>query len=251
MAPVRMIYHLSTKVQDRASASWGRVRAVLRASPAARFPIPLVLPCEILLGVIEMLPPESAVSLVCTCWYMRGLYCEEGTFVADQFWDQLLRRTFPMRLTGAPGPNAPPRLRRSNQITLCALSSDWVHYVRELRQAPHLTGVQIAKFVRWAASAHSWYKHLPLQNAAVFSFVLDVTVGMKRTPDGFVEQHEVRAASRTPLRAQGATRWRPVTRRGAHTSGRTPVVHRRTSPRTPRASKTLTSACGIAMTALV
>lgn len=137
-----------------------------------------------------MLPPESAVSLVCTCWYMRGLYCEEGTFVADQFWDQLLRRTFPMRLTGAPGPNAPPRLRRSNQITLCALSSDWVHYVRELRQAPHLTGVQIAKFVRWAASAHSWYKHLPLQNAAVFSFVLDVTVGMKRTPDGFVEQHE-------------------------------------------------------------
>ena len=44
--------------------------------------------------------------------------------------------------------------------------------------------------MRWAASAHSWYKHLPLQDAAVFSFVLDLTVGMKRTPDGFVEQHE-------------------------------------------------------------
>ena len=29
-----------------------------------------------------------------------------------------------------------------------------------------------------------------LQDAAVFSFVLDLTVGMKRTPDGFVEQHE-------------------------------------------------------------
>ena len=58
-------------------------------------------------------------------------------------------------------------------------------------QAPRLTGVQIAKFVRWAASAHSWYKHIPLQDAAVFSFVLDVTVGMKRTHEGFVEQHEV------------------------------------------------------------
>jgi hypothetical protein len=44
--------------------------------------------------------------------------------------------------------------------------------------------------VRWAASAHSWYKHIPLQNAAVFSFVLDLTVGMKRSPDGFVEQRE-------------------------------------------------------------
>jgi len=26
-----------------------------------------------------------------------------------------------------------------------------------------MTGVQIAKFVRWAASAHSWYKHTPLE----------------------------------------------------------------------------------------
>ena len=51
--------------------------------------------------------------------------------------------------------------------------------------------MQIAKFVRWAASAHSWYKHIPLQDAAVFSFVLDLTVGMKRTQAGFVEQHEV------------------------------------------------------------
>ena len=57
-------------------------------------------------------------------------------------------------------------------------------------QAPRLTGVQIAKFVRWAASAHSWYKHVPLQDAAVFSFVLDLTVGMKRTSEGFIEQHE-------------------------------------------------------------
>ena len=53
-----------------------------------------------------------------------------------------------------------------------------------------MTGVQIAKFVRWASSAHSWYKHLPQQEAAVFSFVLDLSVAMRRTPGGFVEQHE-------------------------------------------------------------
>jgi hypothetical protein len=86
-------------------------------------------------------------------------------------------------------------------------------------QAPKLTGVQIAKFVRWAASAHSWYKHLPLQGAAVFSFVLDLTVGMKRTPDGFVEQHEV---PHTPSATAWATAcsmrgmWRGVLARVRH-----------------------------------
>ena len=65
-------------------------------------------------------------------------------------------------------------------------------------QAPRLTGVQIAKFVRWAASAHSWYKHLPLQDAAVFSFVLDLSVAMKRTAAGFVEQHEGEVSTRGP-----------------------------------------------------
>ena len=131
--PARMVHHFSNAVQHRASASWGRVRAALRSSQAARFPIPLALPCEIMLAIFEMLPPESAVSVVCCCQYMQALYCEEGTFFADQFWDGLLRRTFPARLTGAPGPNAPPRLRRSNKLTLCNLSCDWVKYVRELR----------------------------------------------------------------------------------------------------------------------
>jgi hypothetical protein len=193
--PVRMIHKTAQAVQQRASRSWGRMMSSAltkdpSGGPSKKFPIPLALPCEIMLGIFEMLPPESAVSLVFCCWYMRGLYCEEGTFPADQLWAQLLRRTFPVRLTGAPGPNAPPRLRRSNQLTLSALSGDWVDYARELRQAPRVTGVQIAKFVRWAASAHSWYKHLPLQDAAVFSFVLDLTVGMRRTPEGFVDQHE-------------------------------------------------------------
>ena len=82
---------------------------------------------------MELLPPESTVSVVCCCWYMHGLYCEEGTFAADQLWAQVLKRTFPHRLTGAPGPNSPPRLRRSNYWTLSALSGDWVRYVRELR----------------------------------------------------------------------------------------------------------------------
>jgi len=186
-----MVHHFQA-LQRSTTGSWGRIlaRAGSKAPPMTRLPIPLMLPCEILLGILEMLPPEAVVSLVCCCWYMHGLYCEEGTFAADQLWSHLLKRTFPARLTGAPGPNAPPRLRRSNYLTLSALSSDWVQYVRELRTAPKLTGVQIAKFVRWAASAHSWYKHLPLQGAAVFSFVLDLTVGMKRTPDGFVEQYE-------------------------------------------------------------
>ena len=141
--------------------------------------------------MFELMPPESVVCLVCCCSYMRAIYCEEGTFASDQLWKHLLKRTFPVRLTGAPGPNAPPRVpRRSNMMTVCALSRDWVEYVRALRAEPKLTGVQIAKFVRWAASAHSWYKHLPLQDAAIFSFVLDLTVGMKRTPSGFIEQYE-------------------------------------------------------------
>jgi len=189
MAP-RINFHFPTKVQHRASASWGRVRAAMRTAPPNRFPIPLALPCELALGLFEMLPPETVVCLVCCCWYMYGLYCEDGTFASDQLWDALLRRTFPSRLTGAPGPNVPPRLRKSPRLTLCTLSSDWGSYVRDLRAAPRLAGVQIAKFVRWAASAHSWYKHIPLQDAAVFSFVLDLTVGMKRTQAGFVEQHE-------------------------------------------------------------
>ena len=200
MPAPRMVHHFTA--MRSTSASWGRrLQEGMRTAsggllskpppPTSRFPIPLALPVEIMLGIFEMLPPEAAVSVVCCCWYMHGLYCEEGTFASDQLWTHLLKRTFPARLTGAPGPNAPPRLRsRSNYATLATLSNDWVHYVRELRQAPKVTGVQIAKFVRWAASAHSWYKHIPLQDAAVFSFVLDLTVGMKRTPDGFVEQHE-------------------------------------------------------------
>ena len=131
--PARMVHHFQA-LQRSTSASWGRVKAALKAPTSTRFPIPLALPCEIMLGVFEMLPPEAVVSVVCCCWYMHGLYTEEGTFAADQLWDHLLKRTFPVRLTGAPGPNAPPRIfRRSNYLTLSTLSSDWVQYVRELR----------------------------------------------------------------------------------------------------------------------
>ena len=195
MAPPRMIFNQLTSykpsVHRRRDKSWSRFAPrVSRTVLVVHFPIPLALPVEILLGLFEMLPPEAVVSLVCCCRYMHGLYCEDGTFATDQLWDALLRRTFPLRLTGAPGPNVPPRLRQNPRLTVCMLSGDWMKYVQELRAAPRVTGVQIAKFVRWAASAHSWYKHLPLQDAAVFSFVLDLTVGMKRTTNGFVEQHE-------------------------------------------------------------
>ena len=135
-----MVHHLiPSTIANRASASMNRMRAVLTPIPAkSRFPIPLALPCEIMLAIFEMLPPESAVSLVCCCWYMNGLYCEEGTFPADELWAQLLRRTFPLRLTGAPGPNAPPRLRRSNHLTVSQLSCDWCEYARQLRAVSHL-----------------------------------------------------------------------------------------------------------------
>lgn len=182
-----MIHHLLRGRPSRVGYSLG---SKATAPPPVRFPILLALPVEIVLGLFEMLPPEAIVSAVCCCWYMYGLYCEDGTYAGDQLWDPLLRRTFPSRLTGAPGPNAPPRVRKSPRLTLCSLAANWCQYVRDLRASPQITGVQIAKFVRWAASAHSWYKHLPLQDAAVFSFVLDLTVGMKRTPEGFVEQHE-------------------------------------------------------------
>ena len=67
-----------------------------------------------------------------------------------------------------------------------------------------MTGVQIAKFVRWASSAHSWYKHMPQQEAAVFSFVLDLSVAMKRTAAGFVEQHEGEARRTAPAHRRTA-----------------------------------------------
>lgn len=132
--PARMVHHFQA-MQRTTSASFLRgVRAMVKPTPTAvRFPIPLALPCEIMLGIFEMMPPESVVAVVCCCWYMHGLYCEEGTFAADELWKHLLARTFPARLTGAPGPNAPPRLRRSNYVSLRNLSNDWVAYVRELR----------------------------------------------------------------------------------------------------------------------
>ena len=65
---------------------------------------------------------------------------------STELWDHLLKRTFPARLTGAPGPNAPPRLRRSNYLTLSTLSCEWVQYVREIRAvrvpAPSLPALQ-------------------------------------------------------------------------------------------------------------
>lgn len=118
------------------------------------------------------------------------MYCEDDTYPTKYLWTSLLKRTYPIRLTGAPGPNAPPMLHRSHRLTLATFSRDWVRYLRELRRAPHLTGVQIAKFVRWVASAHSWYKHVPLQEAAIFSLVLDFTAGMKHTPEGILDQRE-------------------------------------------------------------
>ena len=131
--PARMVHHFQA-LQKTTSASWGRMSRMIKPVPvSARFPIPLVLPIEIMLGIFEMMPPEAVVAAICTCWYMHGLYCEEGTFAADELWKHLLARTFPARLTGAPGPNAPPRLRRSNMSSVRNLSNDWVAYVREIR----------------------------------------------------------------------------------------------------------------------
>ncbi len=189
--PVRAVHHAGA-VRSRATARWCRVKAVLRSppSPILRLPIPLLLPCEVLLQVAEYLPPESVVALVCCCKYMAGLYCEDGTRPTEHLWNALLARTFPARHTGAPGPNGPPRLRGTSRVAVGIFSAEWTSYRAELLAAPRLTGVQIARFVRWATSAHSWYKHLPLQEAAIFSLVLDLTCAMKRQPDGYVEQKE-------------------------------------------------------------
>ncbi|KAL1530955.1 hypothetical protein AB1Y20_001846 [Prymnesium parvum] len=187
--PVRVVHHSS--VVRRAAATVHRMRAALRSSPPPRrLPIPLLLPCELLLLLAEQLPPEAVVRLVCCCAAMRTLYARDGATHSDALWAALLQRTFPVRLTGAPGPNAPPRLKGTARLHLCTYSREWTAYCASLKMAPKVTGVQIAKFVRWAAAAHSWYKHLPLQEAALFSFVLDLTVGMRRTADGFVEQRD-------------------------------------------------------------
>ena len=132
MAPPRMIHHINALK----GSSLSRIRfssSKAEKASSTGFPILLALPVEIILGLFEMLPPEAVMRAVCCCWYMYGLYCEDGTFASDQLWDTLLRRTFPSRLTGAPGPNVPPRLRKSPRLTLCSLAADWVDYVRELR----------------------------------------------------------------------------------------------------------------------
>ena len=133
--PVRVVHHsmVVRALNNRATASWGRVRSAFKPPPPARFPIPLILPCEILLIIAEMLPPEACACLVNCCSYMRGLYCEDGTFATEQLWAALLRRTFPQRYTGAPGPNAPPRLRGSARLALGVFARDWVGYRRMLR----------------------------------------------------------------------------------------------------------------------
>jgi hypothetical protein len=133
--PVRVVHHsmVVRALNNRATASWGRVRSAFKPPPPARFPIPLILPCEILLIVAEMLPPEACACLVNCCSYMRGLYCEDGTVATEQLWAALLRRTFPQRYTGAPGPNAPPRLRGSARLALGVFARDWVGYRRMLR----------------------------------------------------------------------------------------------------------------------
>lgn len=203
--PVRAVHHSTVvrAVHHRASAIKGRIKGALRPPATARFPIPLYLPCEILLLVIDELPPEAAVCLLCACKDVRTLYCDDSIYPSNTVWRSLLSRTFPLRLTGAPGPNAPPRLKMNDRLTLCEFSRDWTSYCRQLRavsarlqshfhpcqslgvhallgpgyfvlgyvnpaacscfQGPRITGVQIAKFVRWVSSAHSWYKHLPLQ----------------------------------------------------------------------------------------
>ena len=99
MAPVRMVHHsiVVPSWRNRASASWGRVRAAMSKPGPPRYPIPLLLPCEILLIICEMLPPEACACLINCCSYMRGLYCEDGTFATEQLWVALLRRTFPQR----------------------------------------------------------------------------------------------------------------------------------------------------------
>ena len=89
---------------------------------------------------------------------------------------------------------------------------------------PRVTGVQIAKFVRWAASAHSWYKHIPLQDAAVFSFVLDLTVGMKRMHDGFVEQLDVRATPRRRRSSSSLAPSRPLSEEHSFRSPDDPLM---------------------------
>ena len=129
--PVRAVHH-AVVVRNRASAQWCRVRAALRAVPPARLPIPLLLPCEILLQIAEWLNPESVVAVVCCCKYMCGLYCEDGTFNTEQLWNHLLQRTFPCRHTGAPGPNGPPRLRSTNRLAVGVFSGEWTAYRREL-----------------------------------------------------------------------------------------------------------------------
>lgn len=133
--PVRVVHHSNVvrAVHHHASVGWGRIKGVLRTTSTLRLPIPLLLPCEILLQLVDLLPPESAVCLVCACKYMRRLYCNDVSYPTDFLWEALLARTFPSRLTGAPGPNGPPRLKKSPRLVVCDFSKQWVAYCRMLR----------------------------------------------------------------------------------------------------------------------
>ena len=141
----------ASEARTRATSGWGRVRSAFKPPPPARFPIPLLLPCEILLIVAEMLPPEACACLVNCCSYMRGLYCEDGTFATEQLWGALLRRTFPQRYTGAPGPNAPPRLRgeRDQVLNLLAKANEGQLQAAKSKRRPRQIVVLFKFFVQF------------------------------------------------------------------------------------------------------
>ena len=162
----------------------------------------------------------------------------------------------PTRFTGAPGPNSPTLKKCSSRDAVAAYAREWVPYHRARRASPR-DGRADRQVCALGASAHSWYKHVPLQEAAVFSIVLELAVAMKRTPDGsFVEQaravppalrHRARPARAPrlppppPPRSPPAPR--PSLRSTTASRGRTTRGCRRARTATPSASSRTATRC--------
>ena len=77
-------------VQQRASMSLSFIRAAFRSSGDTRFPIPLLLPCDLVDLLVALLPPEAVVALVCCCKTLHRRFSSAQTPEAELLSGQLL-----------------------------------------------------------------------------------------------------------------------------------------------------------------
>jgi len=85
-----------------------------------------------------------------------------------------------------------------------------ISYVDSVAKLPRPTVQQIAEFVEYVATAHSWYKHLPLLPPGLpFAFYLDPNAGREWIENGSRSRFRERIAN-APARERFHYTWQPT-----------------------------------------